>query len=154
MQVFLFWIAALNLKRWAIEIWRYVINVTLWSQELARFLIYPAQFVLHAANNQVSEITFDAVAAGFCRVWPCLINKFYSKYVMWCINATRELKGLITCTMMYISVCEYYAHVECQDFVVSDCKECATYVPQKEKVSELATTKVLIFMLATCEYIM
>ncbi|KAK2153007.1 hypothetical protein LSH36_311g03008 [Paralvinella palmiformis] len=30
-------------------------------------------------------------------------------------------------------ICEYYAHLECQDFVVSDCKECATYVPTKEK---------------------
>lgn len=34
------------------------------------------------------------------------------------------------------SVCEYYAHVDCQDFVVSDCKECATYVPQKDSVSD------------------
>merc|ERR1712142_722373 len=30
-------------------------------------------------------------------------------------------------------VCEYYAHVDCQDFVVSDCKECATFVPGKKK---------------------
>ncbi|KAL3888417.1 hypothetical protein ACJMK2_000785 [Sinanodonta woodiana] len=29
-------------------------------------------------------------------------------------------------------ICEYYAHIECQDFVVSDCKECATYVPHKD----------------------
>ena len=33
-------------------------------------------------------------------------------------------------------VCEYYAHVDCQDFVVSDCMECATYLPTMEKVSE------------------
>lgn len=36
-----------------------------------------------------------------------------------------------------VSVCEYYAHVDCQDFVVSDCKECATYVPHKDLVSSL-----------------
>lgn len=30
-------------------------------------------------------------------------------------------------------ICEYYAHVECQDFVVSDCKECATFVPGTQK---------------------
>ncbi|XP_014666531.1 PREDICTED: diacylglycerol kinase theta-like isoform X2 [Priapulus caudatus] len=29
-------------------------------------------------------------------------------------------------------ICEYYAHLECQDFVVSDCKECATYIPNRE----------------------
>jgi len=33
-----------------------------------------------------------------------------------------------------IAVCEYYAHVDCQDFAVSDCKECATYVPAQTAV--------------------
>lgn len=33
------------------------------------------------------------------------------------------------------TVCEYYAHVECQDFAVPDCKENATYVPGKELAS-------------------
>lgn len=28
-------------------------------------------------------------------------------------------------------ICEYYAHLDCQDFCVSDCKECATYGPHK-----------------------
>ncbi|XP_050389110.1 diacylglycerol kinase theta [Patella vulgata] len=32
-------------------------------------------------------------------------------------------------------ICEYYSHIECQDFVVSDCMECATYVPQTEKTN-------------------
>jgi hypothetical protein len=41
-----------------------------------------------------------------------------------------------------VSVCEYYAHLECQDFVVSDCKECAVYVPGSQKVS---TTKPVLF---------
>ncbi|BFZ21453.1 hypothetical protein BsWGS_24491 [Bradybaena similaris] len=30
-------------------------------------------------------------------------------------------------------ICEYYAHLECQDFVVSDCMECATYFPQRDR---------------------
>ncbi|RUS69393.1 hypothetical protein EGW08_022844, partial [Elysia chlorotica] len=30
-------------------------------------------------------------------------------------------------------ICEYYAHQDCQDFVVSDCMECATYFPQRER---------------------
>uniref|UniRef100_A0A8D8A9F4 Diacylglycerol kinase n=1 Tax=Culex pipiens TaxID=7175 RepID=A0A8D8A9F4_CULPI len=29
-------------------------------------------------------------------------------------------------------ICEYFAHVECQDFAITDCKENATYVPGKE----------------------
>jgi hypothetical protein len=36
---------------------------------------------------------------------------------------------------LFFSVCEYYSHLECQDFVVSDCKECATYVPQNENTA-------------------
>ncbi|XP_025091817.1 diacylglycerol kinase theta-like isoform X2 [Pomacea canaliculata] len=30
-------------------------------------------------------------------------------------------------------ICEYYAHLDCQDFVVSDCMECATYHPDRDK---------------------
>lgn len=33
---------------------------------------------------------------------------------------------------LFSTVCEYFAHVECQDFAVPDCKENATYVPSKE----------------------
>ncbi|XP_070490042.1 diacylglycerol kinase theta isoform X5 [Chironomus tepperi] len=29
-------------------------------------------------------------------------------------------------------ICEYYAHIECQDFAIADCKENATYVPGKD----------------------
>lgn len=36
------------------------------------------------------------------------------------------------CFKFFISVCEYFAHVECQDFAIPDCKENATYVPGKE----------------------
>jgi len=31
-----------------------------------------------------------------------------------------------------LTVCEYFAHIECQDFAVPDCTENATYVPGKE----------------------
>lgn len=36
---------------------------------------------------------------------------------------------------IYFQVCEYYAHIECQDFAIADCKENATYVPGKELLS-------------------
>ncbi|CAN7936885.1 unnamed protein product [Ixodes hexagonus] len=32
-------------------------------------------------------------------------------------------------------VCEYCVHLECQDFSVADCKQCATYAPSRNKVS-------------------
>lgn len=40
----------------------------------------------------------------------------------------------------FFQVCEYYAHLECQDFAVPDCTENATYVPGKE----LLTVKHLV----------
>lgn len=51
-----------------------------------------------------------------------------------------------TYLIIYLSaVCEYFAHIECQDFAVPDCTENATYVPGKEllnvkhQVSAIAT---------------
>lgn len=32
-------------------------------------------------------------------------------------------------------MCEYYAHEDCKDFAVNDCRETATYVPTKDDVS-------------------
>lgn len=40
--------------------------------------------------------------------------------------------GRWTSPLCPFSVCEYYAHIECQDFAIADCKENATYVPGKE----------------------
>lgn len=34
------------------------------------------------------------------------------------------------------SVCEYYAHEDCKDFAVNDCRETATYVPTRDNVNE------------------
>ncbi|PAA62561.1 hypothetical protein BOX15_Mlig019125g1 [Macrostomum lignano] len=31
-------------------------------------------------------------------------------------------------------ICEYYCHLECQDFVTNDCKECATYGPESQQL--------------------
>ena len=45
------------------------------------------------------------------------------------------------------AVCEYYAHVDCQDFAVSDCKECATYVPPKLAAAAAESTQVSLISL-------
>ncbi|XP_055526312.1 diacylglycerol kinase theta isoform X2 [Wyeomyia smithii] len=41
-------------------------------------------------------------------------------------------KRLDETTAVHCLICEYFAHVECQDFAIPDCKENATYVPGKE----------------------
>ncbi|KAL8586573.1 hypothetical protein ACOMHN_053926 [Nucella lapillus] len=43
-------------------------------------------------------------------------------------------KRLEDSTSIRCEICEYYAHLDCQDFVVSDCKECSTYQPDRDKV--------------------
>ncbi|CAH1101865.1 unnamed protein product, partial [Psylliodes chrysocephalus] len=35
---------------------------------------------------------------------------------------------------IHCEICEYFVHVECQDFAVADCKENATYLPGKQLV--------------------
>ena len=52
----------------------------------------------------------------------------------------------MNCTFL-VAVCDYYVHLECQDFVVSDCKECATYTPNLDRVS---TTTVIPVFNDTC----
>ncbi|GFS81264.1 diacylglycerol kinase [Trichonephila clavipes] len=37
-------------------------------------------------------------------------------------------------------VCDYSVHVECQDFGVADCKECATYVPSRDPIGRLVSS--------------
>ncbi|XP_014216243.1 diacylglycerol kinase theta [Copidosoma floridanum] len=36
---------------------------------------------------------------------------------------------------VHCEICEYFVHMECQDFAVADCKENATYLPGKELAS-------------------
>uniref|UniRef100_T1JKZ6 Diacylglycerol kinase n=1 Tax=Strigamia maritima TaxID=126957 RepID=T1JKZ6_STRMM len=41
-------------------------------------------------------------------------------------------KRLEDSTAMKCEICDYYVHMDCQDFAVADCKECATYIPDIE----------------------
>lgn len=36
---------------------------------------------------------------------------------------------------VFFLVCEYYAHEDCKDFAVNDCRETATYAPSRDNVS-------------------
>ncbi|XP_034936028.1 diacylglycerol kinase theta isoform X2 [Chelonus insularis] len=37
-----------------------------------------------------------------------------------------------TSQSLHCEICEYYVHTDCQDFAVADCKENATYLPEKD----------------------
>ena len=38
--------------------------------------------------------------------------------------------------LFVLLVCEYYAHEDCKDFAVNDCRETAIYVPTRDNVIE------------------
>ena len=52
------------------------------------------------------------------------------------VNLCAGSDSILLSTFLF-SVCEYYAHIDCHDFVVSDCKECATYSPTITRVSNV-----------------
>ncbi|CAB0004074.1 unnamed protein product [Nesidiocoris tenuis] len=51
-----------------------------------------------------------------------------------CVRLQNMIKFCHICTFQNMEVlfCEYFVHVDCQDFAVADCKENATYLPGKE----------------------
>lgn len=63
------------------------------------------------------------VARGWKRAQRC---------IAWVSSGSVLFSKLYQANKHYFSVCEYYAHVECQDFAIADCKENATYVPGKD----------------------
>lgn len=60
-------------------------------------------------------------------------KKFKSFRIFEVIN--KPNKPSLTQFACSFLVCEYYGHVECQDFAIADCKENATYVPGKDLLS-------------------
>ena len=49
--------------------------------------------------------------------------------------------SMIKFACTFCTVCEYYVHVDCQDFAVSVCKECATYVPSSKDTITTVTLR-------------
>jgi len=42
-------------------------------------------------------------------------------------------------------VCEYYAHEDCKDFAVNDCKETATYAPSRDNVRSIGFLRLVSY---------
>ena len=59
-----------------------------------------------------------------------LYNISKRKFCMVCRKRFNEDVPAYRC-----EVCEYCVHMDCVDFSVPDCRECATYVPEQELVS-------------------
>ena len=61
---------------------------------------------------------------------PIALDDLTSVPVCLLMNGTINTAFYNSC----FAVCDYFVHEECKGFSVSDCKNCATYLPTKEKV--------------------
>ncbi|CAF0747321.1 unnamed protein product [Rotaria sp. Silwood1] len=60
-----------------------------------------------------------------CHIWSD-ISRFKRKFCNICRKRLEDFSA-VRC-----EVCEYYAHEDCKDFAVNDCRETATYVPTRD----------------------
>lgn len=65
----------------------------------------------------------------FCNVCRKRLDETAAVHCMSKLNILLQKMSLLKRVSL---VCEYYAHIECQDFAIAECKENATYVPGKE----------------------
>jgi len=60
-----------------------------------------------------------------CHIWSD-VSRFKRKFCNVCRKRLEDFYA-VRC-----EVCDYYAHEDCKDFAVNDCRETATYVPSKD----------------------
>ncbi|CAF3955054.1 unnamed protein product [Rotaria magnacalcarata] len=60
-----------------------------------------------------------------CHIWSD-ISRFKRKFCNICRKRLEDI------TAVRCEVCEYYAHEDCKDFAVNDCRETATYAPTRD----------------------
>ncbi|CAF1103121.1 unnamed protein product [Adineta steineri] len=65
-----------------------------------------------------------------CHIWSD-ISRFKRKFCNICRKRLEDISA-VRC-----EVCEYYAHEDCKDFAVNDCRETATYAPPRDNSTTL-----------------
>ncbi|CAF0882276.1 unnamed protein product [Didymodactylos carnosus] len=63
-----------------------------------------------------------------CHIWSDS-TRFKRKFCNVCRKRLEDFSA-VRC-----EICEYYAHEDCKDFAVNDCRETATYVPNRDNTS-------------------
>ncbi|XP_060523914.1 diacylglycerol kinase theta [Cylas formicarius] len=101
----------------------------LWGLIQQGFICEVCNFVVHDRCYKTVVSPCSSIAANLIRnpVAHCWSEAFHHKRKF--CNVCR--KRLDDSDSLHCEICEYYVHVECQDFAVADCKENATYVPGK-----------------------
>ncbi|XP_037913721.1 diacylglycerol kinase theta isoform X3 [Hermetia illucens] len=94
-------------------------------------------YICEVCNFIVHERCVTSVVTPCSGIAPCIIKNPVAH--CWSEPTHHKRKFCTVCrkrldesSAVHCLICEYFAHIECQDFAVPDCKENATYVPGKE----------------------
>ncbi|XP_032576817.1 diacylglycerol kinase theta isoform X4 [Drosophila sechellia] len=94
-------------------------------------------YICEVCNFIIHERCVSSVVTPCSGIAPCIIKNPVAH--CWSEPTHHKRKFCTVCRKrldetpaVHCLVCEYFAHIECQDFAVPDCTENATYVPGKE----------------------
>ncbi|XP_023012830.1 diacylglycerol kinase theta isoform X2 [Leptinotarsa decemlineata] len=104
----------------------------LWGLIQQGFICEVCNFVVHDRCLKTVVSPCSSVAASLIKnpVAHCWSESLHHKRKF--CNVCR--KRLDDSESIHCEICEYFVHLECQDFAVADCKENATYLPGKQLV--------------------
>ncbi|GJQ69530.1 hypothetical protein Trydic_g6630 [Trypoxylus dichotomus] len=96
-------------------------------------------FICEICNFVVHDRCLKTVVSPCSSTAPSLIKNPVAHCWSETVHHKRKFcnvcrKRLDDSEAIHCEICEYYVHIECQDFAVPDCKENATYLPGKSLV--------------------
>ncbi|XP_066297998.1 diacylglycerol kinase theta-like [Branchiostoma lanceolatum] len=102
----------------------------LWGVLGQGYVCEMCNFVSHDKCRQVivtpcTSLAPQLVKHPVAHCWSNAGRHFKKKFCNVCRKKLDDL-WVLRC-----EVCEYYVHADCQDFAVSDCRQCAAYQPQR-----------------------
>ncbi|XP_044743500.1 diacylglycerol kinase theta isoform X6 [Chrysoperla carnea] len=102
----------------------------LWGLIQQGFICEVCNFVVHDRCLKTVVSPCSSIAASLIKnpVAHCWSEQIHHKK-KFCNVCRKRLDDSLS---IHCEICDYFVHVECQDFAVADCKENATYLPGKE----------------------
>ncbi|XP_074599951.1 diacylglycerol kinase theta isoform X2 [Brevipalpus obovatus] len=91
--------------------------------EVCNFVVHDR--CLKTVVSPCSTIASNVIKTPTAHLWTD-VGHFKRKFCNVCRKRIED-QSAVRC-----ETCEYCVHLDCQDFSVADCKECATYVPDQE----------------------
>ncbi|KAL9892042.1 diacylglycerol kinase theta isoform 7-T7 [Glossina fuscipes fuscipes] len=105
--------------------------------DLLWFAVIGQGYICEVCNFIIHERCVSNVVTPCSGIAPCIIKNPVAH--CWSEPTHHRKKFCTVCRKrldetpaVHCLVCDYFAHIECQDFAVPDCTENATYVPGKE----------------------